>query len=288
MKVIYPLVSAVFLTVSAPAAHLIGSYRLDEPSGSIEDGTGLNPNGDLTGTANYGQPGVPNGSYGSITVTNASGTSIGFGPSTQDTLFIAGATNNNPILNLASTGSFTAMGWINPGAPVLTTQYTNRLFSTGTAAGADRGWSFGLSYNPALNPNWTARFTAFGIADKDSTPFSITTGQWYHLATTYDNGTTSMFLNGNLINVHANTATFGDELAGGRLVIGGRLGGNDRDQANGSLDGLRVYNQVLTVDEIRDAGLLSVTVPVPEPTVTLLGLLAAPVMFRRRRNAWVD
>ncbi len=279
MKILSSVVSAVLLSASAPAAHLIGSYRLDEASGNILDGTGLNPSGELTGTANYAQPGVPNGSYGSIAVTNATGTSIGFGPSTQDTLFIAGTDNNNPIMNLASTGSFTAMGWINPGVSVLTTQYTNRLFSTGTEAGVDRGWSMGLSYNPATN--WTVRFTAYGVADKDSTPFSINTGEWYHIATTYDNGTTSMYLNGNLINVHANTALFGDESGLGRLVIGGRLGGNDRDQANGLLDGLSVYNRVLTVDEVREAAVLSV---VPEPSVALLGILAAPLMFRRKRN----
>lgn len=283
MKVFSTAVIAALLTVSAPAAHLIGSYPLDEISGNIVDETGLNPNGELTGTANYRQPGVPNGTYGSMVVTNASGTSVGFGPSTQDTLFIAGTTNTNPILDLAATGSFTSMGWINPAAAVLTTQYTSRLFATGTAAGLDRGWSMGLAYNPATAPTWTVRFTAFGVADKDSTRFSLNTGEWYHIATTYDNGTTSLFLNGELLNTHANTARFGDELALGRLVIGGRLGGNDRDQANGLLDGLRVYNRVLTVGELREAAVLSVSV-IPEPAVALLGLLTAPLLFRRKRN----
>ena len=239
--------------------------------------------GNQTGTANYGQAGVPNGTYGSIAVTNASGTSIGFGPSTQDTLFVAGTGNNNPILNLAPTGSYTAMGWINPAAIVLTTQFTNRLVATGTATGTDFGWSMGLAYNPSTSPNWTVRYTAFGVADKDSTTFSINTGEWYHIATTYDNGSTTMFLNGNLLNTHANTALFKDETAAGRLVIGGRLGGNDRDQANGLLDGLRVYNRVLTIEELREAAALSVS-PIPEPTVTLLGVLTATLLFRRKRN----
>ena len=281
MKIVPTAMAAVLLTVSSPAAHLIGSYRLDEASGNIVDDTALNPNGVLTGTANYGQPGVPNGTYGSIAVTGASGTSIGFGPSTQDTLFIAGTDNNNPILNVPSTGSFTSMGWINPAAPVLATQYTNRLFATGAATGPDRGWSLGLAYNPATTPNWTVRFTAFGVRDKDSTTFSLNTGEWYHIAATYDNGTNTFFLNGNLLNTSTLTDTFGDESALGRLVIGGRLGGNDRDQANGLLDGLRVYNRVLTAAELREAAALSV---VPEPSVAMLGIIAAPLMFRRKRS----
>ena len=261
MKVFTTAMFAVLLTVSSPAAHLIGSYRLNEATGDIVDDTGLNPHGVLTGTANYGQPGVPNGTYGSIAVSGASGTSIGFGPSTQDTLFMAGTDNNNPILNLAATGSFTSMGWIKPAAPVLATQYTNRLFATGTATSPGGGWSLGLAYNPATTPNWTVRFTAFGIADKDSTRFSLNTGEWYHIATTYDNGTNTFFLNGNLLNTHANTAPFGDESALGRLVIGGRLGGNDRDQANGLLDGLRVYNRVLSEAELREAAALALGDP---------------------------
>ena len=173
MKILQTALTAALLTVSAPAAHLIGSFKLDEGSGNIADDTGLHPSGELTGMANYGQPGVPNGNYGSIAVSNASGTSIGFGPSTQDTIFMAGADNNNPILNLAPTGSFTSMGWINPAAAVLATQYTNRLFATGTAAGLDRGWSMGLAYNPGTTPRWTVRFTAFGVVDKDSTTFFL-------------------------------------------------------------------------------------------------------------------
>lgn len=77
MKIVPTAMAVVLLTVSAPAAHLIGSYRLNEATGDIVDDTALNPNGVLTGTANYSQPGVPNGTYGSIAVTGASEPPLG-------------------------------------------------------------------------------------------------------------------------------------------------------------------------------------------------------------------
>ena len=136
--VVYVLVFAV---PSANAA-LVGFWRQDETTGSLIDSTGGHPPGIATGTPTYGQPGVPNGTYGAINVTGASGTSIEYGPSDVDEFFTIGADNNNPVMNLNANGAFTVMGWVNPNAP--TAGRTYRFLSTGSAAGPDRGWGIGL------------------------------------------------------------------------------------------------------------------------------------------------
>src|SRR5687767_1108826 len=97
----------LILGVGAPYAHgqLVGSWNQDEPSGNVIDSTGGHPPGVATGSLVYGQPGVPNGTYGSLVVNNALGTSIEYGPSTSDEFFTIGADNNNPSLNLDRTGA---------------------------------------------------------------------------------------------------------------------------------------------------------------------------------------
>src|SRR5688572_26279554 len=77
------LLFLVFVSVPMQAA-VIGSWAQDEPSGPLIDSTGNHPPGIPTGSPTYGQPGVPNGTYGSITIGNAAGTSIEYGPSAVD------------------------------------------------------------------------------------------------------------------------------------------------------------------------------------------------------------
>ena len=258
-------------------AAVIGSWAQDETSGDLIDSTGNHPAGTPTGTPTYGQPGVGNGTYGSITVANAVGTSIEYGPSSSDQFFNVGTDNNSPIMNLDRTGAFTVMGWINPFAPTAASTY--RIVSTGSAAGADRGWGFGLRLPGTDGTGSSLRFTTYGIADNDSSLFTVTFGDWIHMAATYDNGVISYFLNG--VALDSDTSLFGNESANGRLVIGGRLGGNDVDQANGRLDGIHVYNEAFSVTQIQDAAALSVSVP--EPSTLLLGMAGAVCLLLGKR-----
>src|SRR5687768_1413288 len=185
LHTLIPQLLCLMLALSASAAHaqLIGSWNQDETSGNLIDSTGSHPAGVATGTPLYGQPGVPNGTYGSLVVNQAAGTSIGYGPSTSDEFFTIGTDNNNPALNLDATGAFTITGWINPVAPTLAAS-TYRFFSTGSGAGGDRGWGIGLRLNGATGTGSTIRFTTYGIADNDSSAFNVTFGQWHHLAAT--------------------------------------------------------------------------------------------------------
>jgi hypothetical protein len=270
------------LVVSPAQAQLIGAWNQDETGGNLIDSAGGHPAGVATGTPVYAQPGVPNGTYGSLVVSNALGTSIEYGPSTSDEFFTIGTDNNNPTMNLDRTGAFTVMGWINPAVPTLPAS-TYRFLSTGSGAGADRGWGIGLRLNGNTGAGSTIRFTTYGIADNDSSPFSVNFGEWLHIGATYNNGTINYFLNGNALD--SDTSLFGNEGTAGRLVIGGRVGANDVDQAAGLLDGIRVYNGVLSQAEIQQAAVLAVSIPEPSTSVlAALGCIALAWCGRRWRR----
>lgn len=267
------LAALILATASGANGALIGAWLQNEPSGDLIDSTGGHPAGVATGTPTYGQPGVPAGTYGSIVRGNIAGSSIDYGPSISDEFFNVGADNNNPVMNLDAAGSFTAMGWVNPSAPTAAL-FTYRFLSTGSAAGADRGWGLGLRLNQATGVASDIRFTSYGILDNDSSTFDVAFGSWIHLAVTYNNGTINYFLNGNALD--SDTSVFGNELAAARLVIGGRLGANDVDQMNGRIDEVKVYNTVLSLAEIQAAA-------VPEPSSAILGMIALAGLARRRR-----
>ena len=267
---------------SAPAA-LVGWWKQDDLTGSnVVDSTGQNPDAFIVGSPVFGTEGVPNGVYGSITVTNAAGTSISYGPSTVDAYFVTGIDNNNPVMNIDPAAQLTVMGWLRPATPELTTSHTYRMIGTGSNAGPDFGWGLGLrltNVGGLLVP--FARFTAYGIIDKDVPfPTPIVYDQWIHLAATYDNGVTSLYLNGDFIGTHADLRAFGNDSPNNRLVIGGRLGGSNNEQTNGLIDGLEVYDSILTIDEIRTAAADSVSIP--EASTVLLGLMGALFLVRRR------
>jgi hypothetical protein len=274
----FSVVFVLAFVASSARADLIGSWRQDETAGNLIDSTGNHPAGVPTGSPTFGQPGVPNGTYGAINVTNAAGTSIKYGPSTVDQFFTIGNDNNNPVMNLDAAGAFTVMGWVNPAAPDAARTY--RFLSTGSAAGADRGWGIGLRLPNTAGTGSSIRLTTYGIADNDSSVFDVTPGNWLHIAATYNNGQINYFLNGNPLD--SDTSVFGNEGTAARLVVGGRLGGNDTDQMNGQVDGVQVFNTVLTAAQIRQAAIDSVSVP--EPTGALvLGLVGCLGLARRRR-----
>jgi hypothetical protein len=276
------LISAAFLVCLPAQAALIGWWAQNEASGNVTDATHGHAPATLaaTGAVNYGQPGVPNGTYGSIVVTGASGTSIGYGPNVSEDYFVSGADNNNPVMNILRTSSLTVMSWINPQAHDIIGR-TYRPISTGSGAGVDRGWGFGLRLNDLAGATSAIRFTTYGVADNDSDPFAVTFGEWIHIAATYDNGAITYYRNGTLLG-GSDTSLFGDDLAAARLTIGARLGGNDGDQTNGLLDGIRVYNEVLSPAAIQAAAIASVRA-IPEPSALGLAIFGVACLARRRR-----
>lgn len=270
---------AFALAVSSADASLIAFWKQDESSGPLFDSTGGHPPGTPTGPPTYGFPGVPNGVYGAIAVSGASGTAIEYGPSTVDQFFTIGSDNINPVMNIDAAGTFTVMGWVNPFQPTLTAR-TYRLVSTGSGASADSGWGFGLRLPTVDGVGASVRFTTYGIADNDSSTFDVAFGTWIHLAATYNNGAINYFLNGTALD--SDTSVFGNDTANARLVVGGRFGGNDVDQMNGIVDGIQVYDQVLTEAQIQQAAASSVSIP--EPSMMLLGAAGCLGLLLRRRR----
>jgi hypothetical protein len=269
---------AAGLAASTANATLIANWKHDELSGNLIDSTGGHPDGFSTGTPAYGLLGVPNGTYGAITISNSFGTAIEYGPSAVDEFFSVGSDNINPVLNLNNAGTFTVMGWMNPHALLDTTPRSYKVLSTGSALGADRGWGLALRLTQMDGTNSSVRFTGFGVADNDSMTFTIAFDTWVHLAVTYSNGLITYFLNGNMLDT--DTSVFGNEGVNARLIVGSRLGGNDSDQMNGLLDGVRVYDQALTEAEIRGAAVDSVSIP--EPSAVLIGFAAFAGLASRR------
>jgi hypothetical protein len=280
MRLFCPTAALVLLCAPIQAA-VVGFWAQDEISGNLIDSTGGHAPATISplGVVDYGQPGVPNGSYGSILVTGAAGTSIRYGPNASDDFFLVGSDNNNPAMNIDRTGALTIMAWINPNAPDVAGR-TYRPFSTGGGAGTDAGWGFGLRLNDIAGTNCTVRFTGYAVADNDSDPFAITFGQWIHIAATYNNGAIIYFLNGVQLG-GSDTSLFNNDGPNARATIGARLGGNDVDQTNGLLDGVRIYNEVLTPTQIQEAAVASV---VPEPATCGLMLLGGASLLRRRRR----
>src|SRR5262245_56230342 len=136
---------AVMTLAASPAnAAMVANWGLDDLTGSIVDSTGNHVDGLPTGFPTHGMPGVQNGLYGAISITDAVGTSIEFGPTVTDEYFTIGTDNNNPVMNLDTTGSFTVMGWMNPYPLVSATARNYKVLSTGSAGGSDRGWGFSL------------------------------------------------------------------------------------------------------------------------------------------------
>ena len=75
---------------------------------------------------------------------------------------------------------------------------------------------------------------------------SVSTGEWYHLLVTYDGSTIKMFING------VESGTLGKKLdtTPDPGVYAGYLATQNDFDFNGYVAGIRVYNRVLSTDEI--------------------------------------
>lgn len=78
------------------------------------------------------------------------------------------------------------------------------------------------------------------------TSSSLTTGQWHHVAVTYDETNARIYLNGELENTRAVTAEGSTE----GMVIGANKSYGQK--WNGQIDDLAIYNRKLTAQEIKD------------------------------------
>jgi hypothetical protein len=204
---------------------LIGDWKLNQTSGTTAtDTTPFGRNGTLTGSANWS--------------TDCGGTGVFDFDGSAHVFTIANATDFQPTTMLA------AAAWIKGDA-----------------------WGSGSSANAILrkgdtNPNNYALQVADGRVEllldgNDSAGIRgntvLATGQWYHVAATWDGSTVKIYVNGQLDNGSgtARTGTIGADTR--PLYLGGRAGA---DYFNGMIRDIRFYNRPFTSAElVKMAGL---------------------------------
>ena len=267
-------VIVLLLSASQSPAALVGDWRLNEPAGSgtVSDSAAPASDGTLSGSPlpMLGAPSVPQGVYGALNVTTPSnfGTALQLDQANNTTLqqVSLGAPAE---LNL--TGNFTWMGWVLPQTLGAGTQ---RVFGTGR--GGQNGWNFGFFNN-------NVRFTANGVVDQTWTQVSATNGQWMHLAVTVagDDATPRVvtgYVNGEQVfnGTLGGTGNIRPSLSTDYRI--GAAGADGLERFTGTIDEVKLYNEVLTLDQIRTAA-----IPVPEPGAVPLALGLLGLLRRRCR-----
>ncbi len=209
---------------------LVGWWPLDEGSGSVAvDWSGHDNHGTLIGGPQW--------------VVGQDGEALEF-DGTDDFVNIGlGAGDYFSTLN----SGFTVAAWINRAS----TGTNDVIFGAGrnpegTSAGANNnGWKLSITGGDVIT------FTTLGILDYTSS-IGVPTGQWIHVAATLNEGGTEakIYLNGNLAETISGSSPANP--ATGLFAIG--FGATwDLEFFDGMIDDVRVYNRILTAEEITDA-----------------------------------
>lgn len=157
---------------------------------------------------------------------------------------------------LAFDGTFTYVSIPNAAAFQVTSAMTIMGWVKGNSWSSDANWSSTILRKGDANPNnWGLYvcqgkvkiqlddYDAYGIAGNTT----LSTGQWYHAAATWDGANVRIYVNGVLDNTP--TARAAPILTDTRPVyLGGRSGSTDI--LDGTLDDVRFYNRALTAAEI--------------------------------------
>ena len=158
-----------------------------------------------------------------------------------------------PIMN--DTSAYTMEMWIYPDA------LGGFLFAN------DAGTSWKSSASTAT---WHTRIDGSSTRDGMALP-SLTTGEWTHLAFTYDgvNDVKKIYKNGVTVTTKTPTSHGAGSLDLDSATANMIGNSNDGSNFNGTIDEVKIYNRVLSADEIKadyEAGLEDVTPP--ETTIT--------------------
>lgn len=230
-----PRTAIVTIVDDEAGRDLIANWRLDETSlsstvidagGNGNDGSFRNfANGDPLSGPRNDAPNVQSGNPGSVLFDGVNDF-VQIGP--------------DPSLDLSTsqnTGRFTQSVWIKP---------------TGTA----NGYQGVLGYQPGVTAErypgiWVYQQDRIHAGFGDGTNWNsfntgsvLTTGEWNHVATTFDGTTYSAFVNGTL--VFTTTDFAGRTPAGTNRVDIGRVD----NYFQGGIDDARIYNRALSAQEI--------------------------------------
>jgi hypothetical protein len=215
-------------------ASLIGHWKLDEPASFNPTAPGTNPTGwdAAADSSGRGFSGVFQDLVGSGPMTGAAG-------ARPDTGMAVDFDGVNQEIGLGSPQAFklasqlTVSAWIHP--DVVTAGRTQRIFSQNGG-----GYSFGIIGDEF-------KFTTWGIKDYQTTSATIVPGTWNHVAVVFDaNNDTTFYHNGNLVGTIAGDLPA--NISGSNFSIASN---GSAERFGGLIDDVRLYDGVLTGDEVR-------------------------------------
>ncbi|PJE74352.1 MAG: hypothetical protein COV01_02540 [Candidatus Taylorbacteria bacterium CG10_big_fil_rev_8_21_14_0_10_41_48] len=200
---------------------------------TIADVSGNGFDGYLVGT---------NNSTSTRKVIGKVGQAFNFGGQTTGGIRIG----NDPALNPSR---FTISTWVNLNKTNYS--YNNMFSSTRDCCSPYNGIQFNF-----LNTTLIGRITNVSSANQISISTNITTGEWRHVAFSYDGSYSRLYLDGDLIKTQANTLDPGTP-ATYNAVIGSMGHSNGTYYTlNGSLDEMRLYDHALSDSEVKQLYLL--------------------------------
>ncbi len=142
---------------------------------------------------------------------------------------------------------------------------------------------FAATWNSSFNLQSSLRGeNSWGIADGFLSPWNEL--GWVHLAITGDGRTFQAFLNGSELINHPSPVPFHPGGDGSRYLFGKDVFGGEEEPFEGALDGIRIWNRVLTPAEIRDG----IQAPRPWGTPGLIGLVDASLQQVQSRDGTVQ
>lgn len=115
-----------------------------------------------------------------------------------------------------------------------------------TAPAGAYGMTFGTNLD--FKGQSAMRHFAWGMTADHGFLLGYPVQQWFHLAITYDGDTAKTYMNGSL---EANSARNWNTKSY-KFLVGKNLNNNPKDDFNGSIDDLRIYNCALSESEISD------------------------------------
>ena len=211
----YIINGSSFRAPPTAGGNLISWWKLDETSGTIAS--------DSSGYGNHGTPVAF--TISGCAMLGKKGNALSF-DGVNDRI-------NCGTLGATLTSNFTVMAWINQRSGVW-----GSILGCSTT-NSNNGWIFGID-------SGTITFTARGSYDILS-PFAFSINQWYHVAVVFgSNNDVSFYVNGNFLQTQTKWAMMPN--TDDYLIIGAYL--SAAGCFNGLIDDARIYNKVLTANEI--------------------------------------
>ena len=205
---------------------LVGHWQLEEASGTTATDSSLNAN---NGTHNSGVTVGQTGPYSGVLAADYDGsnnfTDVPYGG------------NWNPVDN-----EFSLATWVRIDAGSDT--HGLIIWSNNASPYALRTNS---SDQVVLRTNWGTVSGESGEFTHNSTA-SLSVGQWYHVAATYDGSTTRIYIDGVEDSTHSATITIGTSTD--KMQIGGDDGSSY--DLTGAMYDARIYNRALSADEVNN------------------------------------